>query len=176
MTSEAIELFAALALAHYEHHAHEFWQGTRDHEVSQAIAARCATSTHPRNLACQGLGAVKLAISRPPGKSATTPPVLREPRDSPRWRVPGNYLASAGLTELTCGYSPAGLPFEQWSRLVSRSTSQRLERRGTAPTQAQSRGLERQDQDHAEQPASFDLLPSWSTWLAQLLGHGPMYC
>ncbi|SFB69803.1 Methyltransferase domain-containing protein [Polaromonas sp. OV174] len=30
---------AALTLAHYEHHADEFWQGTRDHDVSQNIAA-----------------------------------------------------------------------------------------------------------------------------------------
>ena len=39
MTSEAIEHIAARTLAHYEHHADEFWQGTRDHDVSQNIAA-----------------------------------------------------------------------------------------------------------------------------------------
>ena len=39
MTPEAIERIAALTLAHYEHHAEEFWQGTRDHDVSQNIAA-----------------------------------------------------------------------------------------------------------------------------------------
>jgi len=36
---EAIEHIAALTLAHYETHADEFWQGTRDHDVSQNIAA-----------------------------------------------------------------------------------------------------------------------------------------
>ena len=35
----AIEHIAARTLAHYEHHADEFWQGTRDHDVSQNIAA-----------------------------------------------------------------------------------------------------------------------------------------
>jgi SAM-dependent methyltransferase len=39
MTPEEIERIAALTLAHYEHHAEEFWQGTRDHDVSQNIAA-----------------------------------------------------------------------------------------------------------------------------------------
>jgi hypothetical protein len=39
MTSEAIAHIAAQTLAHYEHHADEFWQGTRDHDVSQNIAA-----------------------------------------------------------------------------------------------------------------------------------------
>lgn len=38
-TPEAIERIAALTLAHYETHADEFWQGTRDHDVSQNIAA-----------------------------------------------------------------------------------------------------------------------------------------
>jgi SAM-dependent methyltransferase len=36
---DAIERIAALTLAHYEHHAEEFWQGTRAHDVSQNIAA-----------------------------------------------------------------------------------------------------------------------------------------
>jgi SAM-dependent methyltransferase len=39
MTPEEIERIAALTLAHYEHHAEEFWQGTRDHDVGQNIAA-----------------------------------------------------------------------------------------------------------------------------------------
>lgn len=39
MTSETIERIAALTLAHYERTAEEFWQGTRDHDVSQNIAA-----------------------------------------------------------------------------------------------------------------------------------------
>ena len=39
MNSEAIEHIAARTLAHYEHHADEFWRGTRDHDVSQNIAA-----------------------------------------------------------------------------------------------------------------------------------------
>lgn len=39
MTPEDIERIVALTLAHYERHADEFWEGTRDHDVSQNIAA-----------------------------------------------------------------------------------------------------------------------------------------
>ena len=39
MNSDAIEHIAARTLAHYEYHAEEFWQGTRDHDVSQNIYA-----------------------------------------------------------------------------------------------------------------------------------------
>ncbi|MHB1250485.1 MAG: class I SAM-dependent methyltransferase, partial [Polaromonas sp.] len=38
-TPKEIERIAALTLAHYEHNAEDFWQGTRDHDVSQNIAA-----------------------------------------------------------------------------------------------------------------------------------------
>ncbi len=36
---ETLDHIAAQTLAHYEQHADEFWQGTRDHDVSQNIAA-----------------------------------------------------------------------------------------------------------------------------------------
>lgn len=36
---DTLDHIAALTLAHYEHHADEFWQGTRAHDVSQNIAA-----------------------------------------------------------------------------------------------------------------------------------------
>ena len=39
LTPETLVRIAALTLAHYERHADEFWQGTRDHDVSQNIAA-----------------------------------------------------------------------------------------------------------------------------------------
>nr|MDP2192537.1 class I SAM-dependent methyltransferase [Rhodoferax sp.] len=39
MTPENIERIAALTLAHYEQRAQAFWEGTRDHDVSQNIAA-----------------------------------------------------------------------------------------------------------------------------------------
>lgn len=37
--AHTLDHIAAQTLAHYEHHAEEFWQGTRDHDVSQNIAA-----------------------------------------------------------------------------------------------------------------------------------------
>ena len=36
---EDLQQIAARTLAHYEQHAHSFWEGTRDHDVSQNIAA-----------------------------------------------------------------------------------------------------------------------------------------
>src|SRR2546422_4295576 len=39
LTPEDLERIAALTVAHYERHANEFWEGTRDHDVSQNIAA-----------------------------------------------------------------------------------------------------------------------------------------
>ena len=38
-TANTLESITAQTLAHYEDHAEEFWHGTRDHDVSQNIAA-----------------------------------------------------------------------------------------------------------------------------------------
>jgi hypothetical protein len=37
--TQDLEEIAQLTLEHYNQHAAEFWQGTRDHDVSQNIAA-----------------------------------------------------------------------------------------------------------------------------------------
>ena len=39
LTTDEIERITAQTLDHYEQHAQAFWQGTRDHDVSQNIAA-----------------------------------------------------------------------------------------------------------------------------------------
>lgn len=39
LTSEDLQQVAARTLAHYEQHAQSYWEGTRDHDVSQNIAA-----------------------------------------------------------------------------------------------------------------------------------------
>jgi SAM-dependent methyltransferase len=39
LTREELDHIAALTLAHYNERAQEYWQGTRDHDVSQNIAA-----------------------------------------------------------------------------------------------------------------------------------------
>ena len=39
LTSQDLERIADLTLEHYNQHAEAFWQGTRDHDVSQNIAA-----------------------------------------------------------------------------------------------------------------------------------------
>ena len=39
LNSQELERIARLTLEHYNRHAEQFWQGTRDHDVSQNIAA-----------------------------------------------------------------------------------------------------------------------------------------
>ncbi|MGH6637552.1 MAG: class I SAM-dependent methyltransferase [Polaromonas sp.] len=39
LSAEELDRIAARTLAHYNEHAQEFWDGTRDHDVSQNIAA-----------------------------------------------------------------------------------------------------------------------------------------
>lgn len=39
LSSQDLQHIAARTLAHYEHHAQSYWEGTRDHDVSQNIAA-----------------------------------------------------------------------------------------------------------------------------------------
>ncbi len=38
-SAEELDRIAARTLANYNEHAQEFWEGTRDHDVSQNIAA-----------------------------------------------------------------------------------------------------------------------------------------
>lgn len=39
LNAEDLQSIAARTLAHYEHHAQSYWEGTRDHDVSQNTAA-----------------------------------------------------------------------------------------------------------------------------------------
>lgn len=47
MTPEELRHTAAKTLAHYEHGAQAFWEGTKDHDVSQNIAALLQAMTAP---------------------------------------------------------------------------------------------------------------------------------
>ena len=42
LSSEDLQQVAARTLAHYEQNAQSYWEGTRDHDVSQNIAALLA--------------------------------------------------------------------------------------------------------------------------------------
>jgi predicted TPR repeat methyltransferase len=39
LSSDDLDRIAAVTLGHYDQHADVFWEGTRDHDVSQNIAA-----------------------------------------------------------------------------------------------------------------------------------------
>lgn len=58
MNPEDIERIASLTLAHYERVAEEYWEGTRDHDVSQNIAAllQCIEAPPPFELLDFGCG------------------------------------------------------------------------------------------------------------------------
>ena len=58
MNREDIERIAARTLAHYERVAEEYWEGTRDHDVSQNIAAllQCIEAPPPFELLDFGSG------------------------------------------------------------------------------------------------------------------------
>jgi hypothetical protein len=46
LTSEDLEQVSTLALGYYNRHAKDFWEGTKDHDVSQNISAAGRTATY----------------------------------------------------------------------------------------------------------------------------------
>lgn len=58
LTPEDLQHAAASTLAHYEHHAQSYWEGTRDHDVSQNIDAllKCIAGPGPFDLLDFGCG------------------------------------------------------------------------------------------------------------------------
>src|SRR5262247_554001 len=56
--TQDLEEIAHLTLEHYNQHAAEFWQGTRDHDVSQNIAAllQCIRNEPPFKILDFGCG------------------------------------------------------------------------------------------------------------------------
>src|SRR5262249_17494172 len=56
--TQDLEEIAHLTLEHYNQHAGEFWQGTRDHDVSQNIAAllQCIRNEPPFKILDFGCG------------------------------------------------------------------------------------------------------------------------
>ena len=58
LTPEQLDAISATTLAHYDENAESFWQGTRDHDVSQNIAAllRHLESTAPSAILDLGCG------------------------------------------------------------------------------------------------------------------------
>lgn len=56
LTPEDLQRIAALTLAHYDQHAQAFWEGTRDHDVSQNIDALLSHITAPAPLRLLDLG------------------------------------------------------------------------------------------------------------------------
>ena len=103
-----------LTLEHYNQRAEEFWAGTRDHDVSQNIAAMLQyIEGEPRftvlDFGCGPGRDLKVVVS-----SVTSLSVWKAPRISSTWRVPtavvksGNRIFSSSICRITISmvYSP----------------------------------------------------------------------
>ena len=166
-----------LALAHYECHADEFWQGTRDHHVSQIIAARCGTSGAPppfdlHDFGCgQGsdLKKFRQIVHQPTGLEGATrlATMARAWQPFSKRRIPRTdslipprrpadrtaVLACQRVAQAGGGLSVKALAFLPKQRAVAMNAKATL-----------------------KNLRLFGLLPAWSTWLTQVPQQDPMYC
>ena len=131
-TVEELDRISALTLAHYDERAEDFWQGTRDHDVSQNIAAllRHIEGTPPFTILDVGCG---------PGRdlktftnSATRPSAWKVRNGSRRWRGP---IARCEVWEQNL--LALDLPAERFDGLFANAVlfhvpSEELPRRGAA--------------------------------------------
>ena len=103
LTREQLDTIVATTLAHYDENAEEFWHGTRDHDVSQNIAALLrhlqgtAAVRDPRPRLRSGARPEDVPRARPRARSAS-----RARRAWRRWRAPG---AAARSGSRTCSRS-----------------------------------------------------------------------
>jgi SAM-dependent methyltransferase len=83
-----LEKIAHLTLEHYNQHAEEFWEGTRDHNVSQNIEGCCSISRVSRRSRYSILAADQGATSRCLPNKVTSRSVWKAPCILQRWHVP----------------------------------------------------------------------------------------
>ena len=83
LNPQDLEKITDLTLGHYNEHAEDFWEGTRDHNVNQNIAAllQCIEGETPYTILDFGCGPA--ATSRRLPNSATSRQVWKAPRISP---------------------------------------------------------------------------------------------
>jgi SAM-dependent methyltransferase len=91
VTSDAdkpeLERIARDTLAHYEERADAFWEGTRDHDVSQNVAALLEHIRGEPPFTILDFGCGPGETSRPSPRSATRRSGSKARRRSPRWRA-----------------------------------------------------------------------------------------
>lgn len=147
-TPEELKTITAQTLAYYDKNAQGFWEGTRDHDVSQNINVmlKYIEAASPLELLDFGCGPGRDLISfkalghRVTGLEGSAHLALipggvlfcSNPRGEGQegwngerygafhdWQSWRNYVTSAGFMELTHYYRPAGLPREQQPWLAS---------------------------------------------------------
>ncbi len=88
LSSEDLQQIATRTLAHYEQHAQSYWEGTRDHDVSQNVQAFLSAlrGSPPLDLLDLGCGPGRdLMTFRALGHRAIGPSVWKARRSRPRW-------------------------------------------------------------------------------------------
>ena len=83
LSPQDLEKVAHLTLEHYNQHAEEFWQGTRDHDVSQNIAALLQNIQNEPPFKILDFGSGPDGTSRCLPNSVTAPLVWKAPRGWP---------------------------------------------------------------------------------------------
>ena len=138
LSSEDLQQIATRTLAHYEQHAQSYWEGTREHDVRQNIAALlkhipgpppfdlldfgCGPGRDLHAFTALGHRAVGLegvlfsSNPRGDGQEGWNGERYGAFHDWPTWRA---LVTAAGFDELDHFYRPAGLPIEQQPWLAS---------------------------------------------------------
>jgi len=115
LNPQDLEKITDLTLDHYNRHAEDFWEGTRNHDVSQNIAAMLQYIQGERPFTILSILAVgQDATLRPLPNSVTSQRVWKAPRTSRPWRAPiagakyGNRIFSSSIypTTISTAYSP----------------------------------------------------------------------
>src|ERR1700747_2589361 len=114
LNSQDLEKIADLTLDYYNRHAGDFWEGTRNHDVSQT-SQRCYDTSRVNGLLRYSILAVGPdATLRPLSNWATSQQVWKAPHTSRPWRAPiaaakyGNRIFSSSIypTTISMAYSP----------------------------------------------------------------------
>jgi SAM-dependent methyltransferase len=87
-TPKTCKYIAARTLAHYEQHAQSYWEGTRDHDVSQNIAALLKHISGPPPFDLLDFGCGPGRDLRTFRRWATAPSAWRARPARRRWRAP----------------------------------------------------------------------------------------
>ena len=114
LNSQDLEKIADLTLDYYNQHAEDFWEGTRDHDVSQNIAAMLQYIEGEGLSPYSILAADRGETLKSSPNSAISQSVWKAPLSSPPWHAliaavrSGNRISSSSIypKTISMAYSP----------------------------------------------------------------------